>query len=103
MTTARDDASLLLLDDRLCIALQPVVKRLGSGPREPSSRRPGRELTVSVRLTARGKRLRARAAGVPDEICEATGLALVKDARTISTPPMPKEFNAALLEFLSSS
>lgn len=54
--------------------LSPLVKRLETLELVTRQRRSDDERAVDVRLTRHGKALQRRAAGIPAQICEATGL-----------------------------
>jgi DNA-binding MarR family transcriptional regulator len=56
--------------------LSPLLKRLESHGLISRRRRPEDERSVEIRLTAKGSRLRHRAATIPEHICAATGLEL---------------------------
>jgi DNA-binding MarR family transcriptional regulator len=56
--------------------LSPLLRRLDKTGLITRTRRPEDERTVLVSLTARGNELRERAAGIPAQICAATGMSL---------------------------
>ena len=54
--------------------LSPLLRRLDAGGTIRRTRMPHDERSVQVSLTERGDRLRAEAAGIPEQLCAATGL-----------------------------
>lgn len=63
--------------------LSPLVKRLELLELVVRQRRSDDERAVDVRLTRAGKAMQRRAAGVPDQICEATGMDAAGRARLV--------------------
>ena len=75
-----------VLADRLALdpsTLSPLLKRLEAARLVTRRRDPQDERSVVVAATARGTRLRARAADVPGQICDASGLSLEHQAALV--------------------
>jgi len=72
-----NEVSVARLGERLFLdsgTLSPLLRRLESRGLVSRSRSTSDERSVLVGLTADGDALRARAAGIPEAICESTGL-----------------------------
>jgi len=72
-----NEVSVARLGERLFLdsgTLSPLLRRLESRGLVSRSRSTSDERSVLVSLTADGDALRARAAGIPEAICESTGL-----------------------------
>jgi DNA-binding MarR family transcriptional regulator len=63
--------------------LSPLIKRLEALALVSRQRRADDERAVDVQLTRQGKAMRRRAAGVPAQVCQATGLDAASRARMV--------------------